>query len=242
MTSPPNSVTPKKPLKLSQKLILIFAPRLLATLLRSFYFLSRESFHGSEKLDTLLEADEPILVAVWHESASILIPKFAAQGIHALASQSRDGELGARLLKCFGVECVRGSSSRGGSQALNEMVNLGPDVKALGITIDGPRGPRRKSKPGIVVLAQRTGHSILPVAASATKSIRAKSWDRACIPLPFGRYVYAIGDLIPPPESNDPEVMSAKILEVETIMNNLQEALEAEFGIDPHLAPETDKA
>lgn len=239
MTPKPVSPTSRKPLKLSQKLILAFAPPILAALIRVLYFFNRESIVGENRLEALMDDDNPKLVAVWHENGLILVPKFASKNIHALASQSRDGELGARLLKYFGVECVRGSSSRGGANAINEMVKIAPNVRALGITIDGPRGPRRKSKPGIVVLALRTGFPILPVAASATKSIRVNSWDRTCIPLPFGRYVYAIGDLIPPPESSDKAAIAAKILEVEKAMNDLQESLETEFGIDPLLAPET---
>ena len=187
-----------------------------------------------------MEQEEPILVAVWHETAVMLVPKFAAENMHALASRSRDGELGARLLKCFGVDCVRGSSSRGGSEALAEMVKVAPNVRALGITIDGPRGPRRKSKPGIVVLSQRTGYRILPVCACATKAWRANSWDRMCIPMPFGKFIYSIGDPIDPPASDSPEDIQAKILEVEEIMNTMQVSIEEQYDIDAKWDPSSE--
>jgi lysophospholipid acyltransferase (LPLAT)-like uncharacterized protein len=227
--------SPQKPLKLSHKLALAIGPRIIAIWLKILLLLNKSVIKGENRLDTYLDQDEPILAAVWHENAAMLIPKFAAKDIHALASHSRDGEIGARMLKCFGVDCVRGSSSKGGSEALSEMVKLAPNVKALGISIDGPRGPRRKSKPGIVVLSQRTGFSILCVAATATKTRRAKSWDRMCIPRPFGKWVYAIGDLIPPPVSDDRDAIDAKIREVEEAMDKLQNSIESEYGIDAQL-------
>lgn len=239
MTTSSDATKNQRSKKLATKIILAIAPRLVALYLRIVFFTNRESTKGLNRLQELLDQEEPVLVAIWHESTAVLLPKFGQKHFHALSSKSTDGELATRLLKCFRVECIRGSSSRDGSQALNEMVKTAPNVKALGITIDGPRGPRRKSKPGIVVLSQRTGYSILLVAASATKSIRIKSWDRTCIPLPFGRFVYSIGDLIPPPESNDRECISAKILEVEKALADLQASLEAQFDIDPLLPKES---
>lgn len=232
---------PQKPLKLSHKIALAIGPRLIAIWLKVLLFLNKDVVKGENRLDEYLEQDEPILAAVWHENAAMLIPKFAAKNIHALASHSRDGEIGARMLKCFGVDCVRGSSSKGGSEALSEMVKVAPNVKALGITVDGPRGPRRKSKPGIVVLSQRTGYPIVCAAAIATKTRRAKSWDRMCIPRPFGTWAYAIGETISPPESDDREVIEAKVREVEEALNALQNSLESEYNVDPLLTPHIQK-
>ena len=241
MTSESTTPPPPKPLKFSQKLALSIGPFLIATFLRVMFWLNRNAIiKGENIIKDLFLAKEPILVAIWHENAAMLIPKFAQDNIHALASRSRDGEIGARMVKHFGVDCVRGSSSKGGSEALSEIVKVAPNVKALGITVDGPRGPRRKTKPGIVILSQRTGYPIIPVAASATKTLRAKSWDRMCIPLPFGKYLYAIGDPIAPAASDDRAVIAAKMIEVDEKMNALQDFIESEYGIDPQMTPQSE--
>jgi lysophospholipid acyltransferase (LPLAT)-like uncharacterized protein len=100
------------------------------------------------------------------------------------------------------VEVVRGSSSRGGSTALKQLLR---SVRGRGsspvIVTDGPRGPIYRCKPGLVVLGQMTGAPILPVAGVASSAWRLRSWDRLIVPRPFARLDVAFGEPYPIPRS-----------------------------------------
>jgi lysophospholipid acyltransferase (LPLAT)-like uncharacterized protein len=105
----------------------------------------------------------------------------------ALVSASKDGGFLAAILERFGVQPVRGSSSRRGAQALLELTSWADRGYNLAITPDGPRGPRYQVQPGAISLAQVTGLPIVPVSYSLGAKIRLKSWDQFQIPLPFSR-------------------------------------------------------
>ena len=122
---------------------------------------------------------ERFIYALWHES----FPLKTAAPMAILISQSRDGELLSRIAAEFGVEIVRGSSSQGGVEALDELVELSR-TRHLLITADGPRGPRRVVKRGLAYLASRTGRRIVPMGGGFSRAWRANSWDRTAIPKP----------------------------------------------------------
>jgi hypothetical protein len=123
-----------------------------------------------------------------------------------MASQSKDGEIIALWLERNGYRATRGSSSRGGGQALRELVR---HVRAGGhaaLTVDGPRGPAREVQAGIVQLAKLTGGWILPITSSSSRPRFLSSWDRYLLPMPFSRGVVAYGDPFPiPPDLPDEE-------------------------------------
>jgi lysophospholipid acyltransferase (LPLAT)-like uncharacterized protein len=105
----------------------------------------------------------------------------------ALVSASKDGGFLTAILQRFGVQPVRGSSSRRGPQALLELTSWAERGYDLAITPDGPRGPRYKVQDGVMILAQVTGLPIIPVSYQLGWKIRINSWDRFLIPLPFSR-------------------------------------------------------
>lgn len=133
----------------------------------------------------------PVLWAFWHNRLFVVPYLFEHFTTNrpgaALTSASKDGELLAAILTRFGVRPIRGSSSRRGAVAWREMrraVDGGSDVA---ITPDGPRGPRYRVNPGLVLLAQKTHVPVMPVRVVYSRSLRLKSWDRFMIPLPFAR-------------------------------------------------------
>lgn len=138
---------------------------------------------------------EKLIFAIWHNRLSlalIIYQRYVARRdrkrrLVALVSASRDGGLLTRILELFGVQPVRGSSSRRGAQALREMVSWGERGHDLAITPDGPRGPRYVVQEGVISTAQLTGLPIIPVAYRLNWKIQLKSWDRLQIPLPFAR-------------------------------------------------------
>jgi lysophospholipid acyltransferase (LPLAT)-like uncharacterized protein len=128
-----------------------------------------------------------------------------ARAVRVLASRSRDGELVARWVARFGLSVVRGSSSRGGAEALRALaasVRAGQDVA---VVPDGPLGPRERVQAGIVVLAATTGAPIVPLAFAARPARRLASWDRFLVPLPFARAAVVFGAAATVPRDVDRE-------------------------------------
>jgi lysophospholipid acyltransferase (LPLAT)-like uncharacterized protein len=145
-----------------------------------------------------------IIFAIWHNRLALsavlyrrYVLKFAPERRMAgMVSASRDGGLLAQLLELFGIEPVRGSSSRRGPQALREMVSFGERGYDLAITPDGPRGPRYIVHEGVISAAQLTGLPIVPASYHLNWKIRLKSWDRFQIPLPFARCEIVVGKIL----------------------------------------------
>ena len=127
------------------------------------------------------------------------------EGIVTMASRSKDGDLIAGWLERNGYSVVRGSSSRGGSQALREMVRRVRGGRAAALTVDGPTGPPRVVQPGIVQLARLTGGWILPITFSSARPRFLASWDRYLLPRPFSRNAVVYGEPFPVPGDVSPE-------------------------------------
>ena len=138
---------------------------------------------------------EPVIFCIWHNRLALClilyrryVQRFQPERqMAAMVSASRDGAFLARILELFGVQPVRGSTSRRGPQALRELMTWGEQGYDLAITPDGPRGPRYVVQEGVISLAQVTGLPIVPVTWNTSRKICAKSWDRFQIPLPFAR-------------------------------------------------------
>jgi lysophospholipid acyltransferase (LPLAT)-like uncharacterized protein len=105
--------------------------------------------------------------------------------VAVLVSRSKDGQKLADVLTAFRLRCVRGSSSRGGQAALLELKSLVANGYDVGITPDGPRGPKYVLHPGCIALAQLTGRPIVPLSYDLARCITLKSWDAFMIPIPF---------------------------------------------------------
>ena len=133
-------------------------------------------------------------MALWHGEMLPLLFYHRNRQIAVLVSEHGDGEIIARILTAFGFRLVRGSSSRGAARsliAIDRELAAGFDV---GITPDGPRGPRHSVAPGALLAAHRANVSILPLAAKASAFWQLGSWDRFMIPKPFARVTIAYGD------------------------------------------------
>ncbi len=132
----------------------------------------------------------PVLHALWHQRMVLGILRHPRSHTVTMASRSRDGGVIAGFLNLWGFVSVRGSSSRGGGAAMRAMVDmLRGTTRWAALTPDGPRGPARRSKPGIAWLAREVGGSILPTGTSSTRPCFLRSWDRFLVPLPFSRCV-----------------------------------------------------
>jgi lysophospholipid acyltransferase (LPLAT)-like uncharacterized protein len=176
---------------------------------------------GKEHLDAVVEAHGRIIVAFWHETLGLAAWYFRNKGYTTLISQSYDGELATRLIRRFGFNIARGSSTRGGFEALGDLRKALRHPPGLGFTVDGPKGPRREAKPGIVILSSLSHVPITVVACAARPAWRLHSWDRFVIPKPKGEIVVSFGEPIPPPADRTPEALEATRLQVEQSLNRL---------------------
>lgn len=113
---------------------------------------------------------------------------------YMLISQHGDGRLIALAVRLLGILSIAGSSTRGGRQALRELVRRGQQGCDLGFTPDGPRGPRYKCKPGIAMVAKLTGLPIYPCCYSVDRKWQLRSWDGMIVPKPFSRGIVMLGD------------------------------------------------
>jgi len=147
------------------------------------------------------------IFSFWH--ARLLMMGIGLRGCkgYTLISPHRDGGFIADSLRLQGFKSIRGSSSQGGSRALRQMIRKSKsELCDFGITPDGPKGPREKVKPGIVLLAKKTGVKIYPVMWATCRGWRiTTSWDHFYIPKPFTKGVFVFGDplLISPDENNE---------------------------------------
>ncbi len=156
----------------------------------------------------------PAIYCVWHNRLALCLIEYygyvkkhnQTPGMAALVSASKDGGFLASILECFGVQPVRGSSSRRGPQALLELTSWAERGYDLAITPDGPRGPRYVVQEGIMALAQVTGLPIIPASNAVPWKLQVKSWDRFQIPLPFSRCEMVLGKPVRVPrEASDAE-------------------------------------
>lgn len=159
--------------------------RLGAAALRLHARTFRLRVEGEEPLRAHLAAGGRIVLSSWHQRFYGGICYFARFHPVIMISQSRDGEVIARMVELLGWMAARGSSTRGGRDALGVMVDELKHRPVAGHIVDGPRGPARKIKPGIAVLAQRTDARIVPVYVGYARPWEARSWDRFQVPRPF---------------------------------------------------------
>jgi lysophospholipid acyltransferase (LPLAT)-like uncharacterized protein len=141
-----------------------------------------------------LRAKPPCIVAFWHECLPSMpaLWRLAARDPslptgQILASRHRDGQLIGRAMRRFGIETVAGSTSRGGAAGLRQLLKLLASGHPIGLTPDGPRGPRHRAAPGIAQLAARAGVPVFCAAAVTRAAITTGGWDRMRIPLPFSK-------------------------------------------------------
>jgi lysophospholipid acyltransferase (LPLAT)-like uncharacterized protein len=153
---------------------------------------TRWKIEGQDGIDAFA-GTAPCIVAFWHETLPAMpvlwLRRRAINPVKpaiVLASRHRDGRLIGLGVARFGIGLAAGSSSRGGAAGLRALINALQSGADVGITPDGPRGPRRRAAPGVAQLAAITGAKVLPCAANTGWAIRFNSWDRMRFPLPFG--------------------------------------------------------
>jgi lysophospholipid acyltransferase (LPLAT)-like uncharacterized protein len=167
-----------------------------ALLLRALASSWRVTFEGGDPFAP--SPPGPRLGAFWHRNVLIATAVFRDRGYTTTVSRSRDGDLITAVLTRLGYRPPsRGSSSEGGVAAARRVTRLLQAGVTAAVVTDGPHGPARRSKPGVVTLARLTGVPITPVAFAARPCLRFGSWDAMRLPLPFARVRCRLAPPIP---------------------------------------------
>ncbi len=145
----------------------------------------RYRVEGWERVRQFKERNEPFIGSFWHNQVFCAVHFWRFQNIAVMTSRHFDGEIIARVIGKLGFIPARGSSSRGAAQVLLEAKRKLQQGLTLGVTSDGPRGPRYEAKPGPVWLSRKTGVPILPFHIQPKWFWSLNSWDRFQIPMPF---------------------------------------------------------
>jgi len=143
--------------------------------------------------------ERPRVASFWHECMIPAAYLFRNMGIRVMSSYSYDGEYMGRIIRRFGFVAVKGSSSRNPIKSLLGLRRALDQGWTVAFTVDGPRGPRRKVKPGPAGLARSSGVPMTSFHAAVEDAWIIKSWDRMMIPRPFSRVLVRVGKLIPVP-------------------------------------------
>ncbi|MFO7712828.1 lysophospholipid acyltransferase family protein [Desulfosarcina sp.] len=170
----------------------------------------------------VLDAHGTVVYASWHQRFFPGITFFATRKpIAIMISQSRDGEMIARVVDILGWRAVRGSSSKGSLRALKELHALTRQGYRVGHIVDGPQGPFGVIKPGLLSIAQFSGAPILPVILSAQRCWVFSSWDRFMVPKPFSKIFVRFAPPIVIPRRLDAHAFEALRQDVEKQIKDL---------------------
>ena len=190
-------------------------------LLRLYLSFLRVRVVGEEAAHKQFSKYGRVIAAVFHQRflpALAYVTKFRNFKPIVMISQSSDGELIASLASRLGLVPVRGSSTRGGRDALMAILRALKKNPGVIHIVDGPTGPKGVIKPGLMAMAQVTGAPIFPIIISAEKAWVMRSWDRFLVPKPFSKVTIRWGDPFPVPRGTRPEQLEELRKQVESLM------------------------
>lgn len=224
---------------------------LVAAYIRLLYRTGRWTFEGAEHFKELAESGRPFICAGWHSRLCMMphLTKLTDRQFMGLISGHSDGEIIAQVMRRFNIESRRGSAAdprkpeknKGGASALKALVSDIRRGMMIGITPDGPRGPRQHAQLGVAQLARLTGAPIIPVTYSARRAVLFNSWDRFMLPLPipFSKGLFIFDEPIEMPESGKVDTEALR-LQIEQRLNTITAEADRRMGresIAPAAAP-----
>lgn len=206
-------------LKFKDRLLLIVVPPIARAVLKTLAFTIKIEVLHEERVRPFWGKDERFILAFWH--GRLLMMPFCYHGkrIKLLISQHKDGELLAAAMKRFGYGSIRGSTTRGGTAAMREMIKALKESD-IAITPDGPKGPRYVVQDGVVALARLAGVPIIPVTFGSSRKKVFGSWDSFNLPYPFSRGAFLWGE---PVYVNKEDDMEKKRFELENKLKEMTE-------------------
>ena len=219
-------------------------PWVAARYIRLVRLTTRFAERGREIPEAYWRAGKPFILAFWHGRMLLMAPIWPRRRpMNMLISQHRDGEYIARAMGFLGIGTIRGSTTRGGTAALRQMLKALEAGECIGITPDGPSGPRMRASAGIVAAARLGGVPVIPATFSVARCRFLGSWDRFVLALPFTRGVYLWGEPIHVPREADAAAQETARRAIEDALNALSAEADRLMGheaVVPDPAPSPD--
>jgi len=207
------------------------APHIAHAYIRLLHATMTIEARGAEALEAARRDPGHYVLCFWH-SRFVLMPYcYPGPRIVVLSSNHRDAEALVRILRKFGIEQARGSSTSGGTTGMRQILRKVHEGCDVGLTPDGPRGPRRRVQPGVIAVGRFTGLPIIPVTFSASSARRLRSWDGTLLPKFFSRGLFVYGAPVTVPREADPAVQELKRLELEAELDRITDAADDAMGL-----------
>lgn len=211
--------------KLIKKILEQLSLILIPIYLRFVVITSKIIKVNKEKFEEYINLNKPFILSAWHCNVFGGVILIENLDFYILISQSKDGDLIDTIAKKFKNNSVRGSSSKGGIQALKTLIKLAKENKRIIITPDGPKGPVFEVQDGIITVASKTGIPIIPFHFESTKQKILNSWDQTRVPFLFNQIVIRYGDpIFIPPNLTQEQFEYYRNFVKEKMMSNLQKA------------------
>jgi len=207
--------------------LLSYLASLLIRLLGSTW---RVEWRGAEHLERARRLSGQVIFSFWHGRLLVLSYTHRSRDIQVLASEHPDGDLMGRTIRWLGFGHLKGSSTRGGARALRDLSRVLREGLDVGLTVDGPRGPRGSVQQGAIELSRMTGSAVLPLSDSSRPRKIFRSWDAFQLPLPFSKVVVSYGEpFVVPPDAGEGERERFRVL-LEERLDGLTSRLDSALG------------
>ena len=183
-----------------------------------------------EYLEKARKMSRQVIFSSWHGRLFVLTFSLRHRQIQVLASEHPDGDLMGRTITRLGFGHLKGSTSRGGARAIRNLAAALKSGLDVGLTVDGPRGPRGVVQQGVVELSRLTGTAVIPVSDTSRSRCLFNSWDRFQVPYPFAKVVVSYGEPFMVPHDASPEEREEYRLLLQERLNTLTTKLDADMG------------
>lgn len=179
------------------KLKIILQAVLGRWLLSAIYKTNTWDIRGENNYKSALKNNKSVIISVWHGNLLIPFMHLAKNNYYGLAGMNRDAEIISKIGLKLGWKLLRGSSSKKGPEIFTEIVKILSNPPSLvALTPDGPKGPEKIPKPGVIRASQKTGAVIIPVASCSTKNWQFINWHTFFLEKPFGKIYLEYGNPI----------------------------------------------
>ena len=164
-------------------------------LLKFLYGTCRWDVRGRKQIEELTSSGKTVIIAIWHGKVLPVFMDLASYNYYALAGMHKDAELISQIGAQVGWKLLRGSSSDRGKEVFKEMITvLSKPGEVIAMTPDGPKGPAKIPKPGVIRAAQKTGAIVIPAIGQAKSRWGFTNWDTFYISKPFSKIVLCYGN------------------------------------------------
>lgn len=175
--------------KLFRRVALFIVPFIASMFIRFIFLTNKKVFHSPEHI-----GEKATIFACWHGELLMLpylyLKYRKTPNAKVLISSHFDGMLISKTIKYFGLDTIQGSTNRNATRVLMQAIRALKEGFDIGITPDGPKGPRHEVAEGVIAMAQKTNAKIILIKIKPTRFWQFNSWDKFIIPKPFGTLYY----------------------------------------------------